>query len=241
MSIQNYFETGGNDADVTYESLNQHVKQLKAQIEKMNTMKDELTVPSRPFSIKNYDALVKNCDQVEIKLQKYIQDLNSLQGESHDLQPAISEDISDITGQLGKLKEALAALKEKRDSTFIDETERLQKEEEDRKKTVLQLEAENMDREATALAQGSAEILAQMTALQTTTHQLNSMLDEQHETIGRIEKITDSALVEMQEGNKDLEAAANHQKGTGKCLWIIIGIVAVVIVAIVVVLCVVFI
>ena len=211
MSIQNFFDTGGNDTEVTYESLNLHVKQLKSQIEKMTTMKDELTIPSRPFSIKNYDALVRNSEQVQVKLNKYIMDLNSLNGESHPLQTAISEDISDINGQLSKLKEALEALKEKRDSTLVDETERLKKEEEDRKKTVMQLEAENLEKQAIALNQGSAEILEQMSVLKTTTDQLNSMLDEQHETVGRIEKITDQALVEMKEGNKDLEEAKKYQ------------------------------
>ena len=211
MSIQNFFDTGGNDTEVTYESLNLHVKQLKTQIEKMTTMKDELTIPSRPFSIKNYDMLVKNREQVQVKLNKYIADFNSLNEESHPLKTAISEDISDINGQLSKLKEALDSLKEKRDSTLVDETERLKKEEENRKKTVMQLEVENMEKQSTALAQGSAEIYEQMVALQGTTQKLNSLLDEQHETVGRIEKTTEDALVEMKEGNKDLEEAKKHQ------------------------------
>ena len=233
MSIQNFFETGGNNEDVTYESLNQHIKQLKAQVEKMNAIKDELSIPSRPFSIKNYDNLVKNCDQVQVKLSKYIIDLNSLNGESHPLQPAISEDISDLNGQLTKLKEVLAGLKERRDSTLVDETERLKKEEEDRRKTVQQLEAENMEREATALNQASAEIVEQMTTLNDTTKQLNSLLDTQHETIGRVEKTTSQALVEMQEGNKDLESAQKHQKSSKRCLYIILFVVIAAIIVIV--------
>ena len=235
MSIQDFIESGGKPEEVTFEALNQRVKQLLAQIERMIAIKDELSMPSKPFSIKNYDALVRNVDQQQSKLDAYIIDLNSLSNESHPLKQGITDDINEARGHLSKLHEAIIVLKERRDNTFIDETEKLNKENENRNKLAMQIEAENNYKEAVALEQAAGEIVEQMTVLKDTTDLLNSYLDEQHEKIQGIEKITEEAHEEMVAGNAELETATEHQKSGSKCLYFIVGGVAAIVIIVIII------
>ena len=90
------------------------------------------------------------------------------------------------------------------------------------------------------LQRETQEITEQVKALNEITGLVAQKIDEQHEVILRVDDTIEDAHTEMVKGNKELEEAKEYQKGSTKCLWIILGIVAVVIVIIIIiVLCVV--
>lgn len=99
------------------------------------------------------------------------------------------------------------------------------------------LDQEQLDGETEYLQVLEQEINSILTAMQELNRIFKQTLDElqkqRHILVG-VDSMVSSSTGNMQDGNKDLDKAADHQRGTTKCLFIIILIVAIAAVGIVV-------
>ena len=238
MSIRNYkkeLENGTIVQETTYEGLGQMVEQLTKQVGRSLKVGEEL---EKQPDVKLYKRFTKTLEDNEKKMADYTKKLSDLRQSdpTNPLESKVSNSLNTCRKQMERLRDYHQKLEEPH--RILEEEERKRKEEEaeEMRKTALQLEAEALEKEADAVNQAAGEIVEGMTILNDLTKELNTHLDEQHETIGRIEKTIDDAHEEMVAGNEDLAEAVEHQKGSTKCLLIIIGIVvgAVVIIGLIV-------
>ena len=234
MSIRNYkkeLENGTVSHEITFESLGQMVDQLSKQISRSLTAAQDL---EKTPDLKLYRRLTRTIDDSEKKIDEYSKKLNELRQKDamNQLEGKVSGSLNSCRKQMDRLKEVNKRLEEPH--RILEEEEKHREEEEaaERQKTLLQLEAERNLHEAEALEQAAGEIVEGMTTLNDLTNELNTHLDEQHETIGRVEKTTEEAHEEMVAGNSELAEAQEHQKGSSKCLYIILGVVVAAVVVI---------
>jgi methyl-accepting chemotaxis protein len=86
--------------------------------------------------------------------------------------------------------------------------------------------ADDDDAEAVEyLRRQTSDILGDMRQLNDITQQVGALIQDQHQTVVKVDDTIESAVGEMKAGNQELQAAEKDQKSGGKMLYIVLGVV----------------
>lgn len=232
MSLKALKSENKKNNDETFGSVLIEAKHLSTQCGRILTVIDSLK--KKPNLIQ-YDRVQKNLVNVSDKLTYITKWYSRLEEQmTNPGDPAIREihkQLSNIRRDYKKMQDLTLQLKDAHVQLQQEELRRAEEEKKKREQTLKQLEIERNEQEAIALEKGAEEIASDMKGLNDLTNELNTHLDDQHETIGRVENTISDAHKEMTEGNKELETAETHQKETPKILcwilWIIVCVLGV--------------
>lgn len=235
MSLQVLAQGGVRQQPPTYESLAQRVEQLSGQTKRMLTTANDLkTTPDLAM----YRRLGKSMEDTRKKHKNYQDTLSALRQNdaSNPLEPQISQNLETIRRDVDKIARTYEAVTPRHKE--LEEEERRAREEAEEQarilaqKTAEQIEADKMSAELEGLEAGLKDIVEDLTILNDVTQQVDEKLDEQHEQLVHVDETIEEAHEEMVAGNEELEVAEDYQKGSMKCIIIIICIVVGVLVVI---------
>jgi len=212
MSIKS--PSGPTNTVPTFESLAQNVEQLMKQINRAESIVAYLT--TKP-DIKIFPRLERTQTEIRTKLVNYTNTLNDLRrsDSNNPLDSSVSESLEQCRRKMEQIDRQVQNVSEIHRRMITEEKQREEQEQQSlAQKSQEQIEADHVTNEINGFenaVQGTVEDLHELNDL---THQLGNKIQEQHEVILNLGTVIESTVSEMQEGNKELEAAQKHQKST---------------------------
>jgi len=226
MSLKSLKNPSGPTNTVpTFESLAQNVEQLMKQINRAESVVADLT--TKP-DIKIFPRLERTQTEIRTKLVNYTNTLNDLRrsDSNNPLDSSVSESLEQCRRKMEQIDRQVQNVSEIHRRMITEEKQREEQEQQAlAQKSQEQIEADHVTNEINGLENAVQGIVEDLHELNDLTHQLDNKIQEQHEVIMKVDTVIESTVTEMQEGNKALEEAEEHQKGSNKCLIYILAIV----------------
>jgi hypothetical protein len=233
MSLQTYRPSERGQASYTYESLAQAVEALSKQLDRAKAAADSL---ENEDDFRKFVRLSKTQEDNKTKLESFSRSLSELRRS----EPSSSLD-SQIATQMDGARRTFEALERQIGPIRVrqEEVEAQRKAAAEEQARQLELDQANSKEKEEALQQADEldlmgrqmdDIIEIQTVVNETTHEVDNVVTESHETVVHIDQTIGEAFVEMKEGNEELENAEVDQKGGSKIMWIILAVVIAVVV-----------
>ena len=181
------------------QTIQDKINSFQNDVQKLNGVEDKITLRN----MNSYNAIITNLERRVSEIQK---ELQTYQGPDASALRALFGDVSRVFSERkAKIQPIITDRKKQQEEARNAEAPAV----------VQELTQEQLDQEELEfVAQNAREIKNQMHELNIITHQVDEEIQRGHATLVRIDEHIEEAKTEMQEGNKDLEKAEDHQKKT---------------------------